>query len=159
MAGATTIEARLRDLEDRAEIQAMLARYGRCLDAGDWDGFRALFADDIHAEHGVVTPPLDGLDTFIAAAQMLSTLMEDCQHYVTNVEVTIDGDQAEARAFVFAMHDVVLDGERQLVPAGGWYEDRLRRTPDGWKIYRLIVHETWLDDRVAKIYAPQPQPA
>jgi 3-phenylpropionate/cinnamic acid dioxygenase small subunit len=154
-----SIEDRLRALEDRAEIQAMLSRYGRCLDTSDWDGFRALFADDIHAEHGVVTPPLDGLDTFIAAAQALSCLMEDCQHYVTNPEVEIDGDDAKATAFVFAMHDVILDGKRQLVPAGGRYEDWLRRTDDGWKIYRLIVHETWLDDRVEKIYAPQPQPA
>jgi hypothetical protein len=38
-------------------------------------------------------------------------------------------------------------------PSGGRYENRLRRTPQGWRIYSLMVHETWLDDRVGKIYA------
>jgi hypothetical protein len=155
---APSIEERLRELEDQREIQAMLSRYGRCLDTHDWVGFRTLFADDLHAEHGVVTPPLDGLDTFMAVVQHLAGFMEYGQHFVTNPEVEIDGDEARATAFVFAMHDVILDGERQLVPAGGWYEDSLRRTPDGWKIYRLIVHETWIDERVRQIYAPQHQP-
>jgi hypothetical protein len=154
-----SVEDRLRELEDRVEIQEMLARYGRCLDGHDWEGFRALFADDLHADHGVVAPPIDGLDTFMAAVKLMAGFMEYGQHYVTNAEVEIRGDEATARAFVLAMHDVILDGERQLVPAGGWYEDSLRRTPDGWEIYRLIVHETWLDDRVAKIYEPTRQSA
>jgi hypothetical protein len=149
------LEARLRKLEDKLEIHEMVAAYGRLLDTHDWDGFRELFADDLHAEHGVVTPPIDGADRFVAVGRQLSGLMEDCQHYVTNIEVTVDGDEAEASAFVLAMHDVVLDGDRVLVPAGGRYEHHLRRTARGWRIYRLIVHETWLDERVGKIYAQE----
>jgi 3-phenylpropionate/cinnamic acid dioxygenase small subunit len=152
MTDIDALAARVRRLEDVLEIQEVMARYGRCLDTHDWDGFRRLFTDDVHAEHGVVTDPVDGLDAFLATAQALSTLMEDAQHYVTNVEVDVDGDRATARAFVFAMHDVVLGDERHLVPAGGRYEDDLRRTGDGWKICRVIVHETWLDERVGKIY-------
>jgi hypothetical protein len=148
-----TLVGRVQALEDTLAIQDVMAKYGRLLDTGAWDEFRGLFTDDIRAVHDVVTEPLAGLDTFMAVAQQLSELMEDAQHYVTNVEVDLDGDEAVARAFVFAMHDVALDGERQLVPAGGRYENRLRRTPDGWKIFQLTVHETWLDERVGKIYA------
>ncbi len=143
----------MQTIEDKLEIQEMMARYGRCVDTADWDGLRALFTDDAHMEHGVVTPPLDGGDTLIVVAQQLSALMENAQHYVTNVEVTVDGDRANALAFVYAMHDVVLDGERQLVPAGGRYENTFVRTPAGWKIAQVLVHETWLDERVEKIYA------
>lgn len=153
MTDLEALAGRVQTLEDTLAIQDIMAKYGRMLDTGAWDEYRTLFTDDVRAVHDVVTAPLEGLDTFMAVAQQLSALMEDAQHYVTNVEVDLDGDEAVARAFVFAMHDVVLDGERQLVPAGGRYENKLRRTPDGWRIYQLTVHETWLDERVGKIYA------
>lgn len=146
------VEARLRSLEDRLELTEMLARYGRALDTHDTALLAEVFADDLYVEHGAVTPPVHGRDAFVEL--VLSTLpsMKYVQHYVTNVEVEVDGDEARARAFVLAVHDVELDGEPVQVPAGAAYHVGARRSEGGWRFHRLIVEETWMDPRIPRLY-------
>ncbi len=135
MTDLESLAARVRTLEDTLAIQDIMAEVrpdARHRRRGTSTARSSPTTST--RSHDVVIAPIEGLDTFMAVAEQLSTLMEDAQHYVTNVEVDLDGDEAVARAFVFAMHDVVLDGERQLVPAGGRYENKLRRTSDGWRI-------------------------
>lgn len=150
-----TLAAKLQALQDRADIAEMMMRYGRALDTHDWTTFRNLFAEDLHTEHGVVAPPIDGRENFIGFLQTFKPNARYVQHFVTNPEVTVNGETAKLSAFILAMHDVPRgDGSNEVIPAGGHYEVSLRRTADGWKIYQLIVHETWVDDRVPAIYAP-----
>lgn len=148
----TDLETRLRSVEDRLELTELFARYGRGLDTHDTALLADVFTEDLYVEHGAVTPPVHGRDAFLDL--VLSTLpsMRYVQHYVTNVEVDVDGDEAEARAFVLAIHDVELDGEPAQVPAGAAYHAGARRTETGWRFHRLIVEETWMDARIPQLY-------
>jgi hypothetical protein len=156
---ADSLEDRLRDLEDLHEITDLLSRYCRTLDDNDHAGLRACVTDDLHAEHGEMIPPIDGGDAFIAVVQHAPPTIQRWQHYVSNVEVTLDGDTAKVWAFLHAWHEVDLGEGYQLVPAGGRYEVDAVRTPDGWRMRSLRVHHTWEPPEIAKIYAPAIQPA
>jgi ketosteroid isomerase-like protein len=149
------LAAQVLALQDRIDIAAMMARYGRLLDAKDWPAFTELFAEDVTTQHSVVAPPMHGRDTFVGFLSSFEPNMRYCQHFVTNTEVDVRGDEADMSAFILAMHDVEqADGSSAIIPAGGQYEVHLRRIDGAWKIDKLIVHETWIDPRVPAIYAP-----
>ena len=57
------------------------------------------------------------------------------QHLVSNSVVKVDGDTATARTMVFnPMGTDDGKGGLNLFYVGAWYEDKLTRTPDGWRI-------------------------
>jgi len=147
------LERRLAAVEDRLALADLLHRYCRTLDDADHDGLRACFTDDLHAEHGTMIPPIDGADTFIEVVRRPPPTIQRWQHYVSNVEVTLDGDTAKVWAFLHAWHEVDLGAGYQLVPAGGRYEVDAVRSASGWRIRRLIVHHTWEPPEIAKIYS------
>jgi 3-phenylpropionate/cinnamic acid dioxygenase small subunit len=149
------LAATVQLLQDRIDLTEMMSRYGRALDMKDWDSFTNLFAEDMFTQHSVVGARMDGRDTFIGFLQHTQPKARFIQHFVTNPEVSVHGDTADVSAFILAAHDVP-DGEttNQAVFAGGRYEISARRTPDGWRFDKLIVHETWFDHRVPAIYSP-----
>lgn len=149
----TDLDARLAALEDRSALAELMSRYCRTLDDIDLEGLRACVTDDLHAEHGGMIPPIDGAEAFLAVVSHAPATIQRWQHYVSNLEVDVDGDAAKVWTFLHAWHEVDLGAGYQLVPAGGRYEVDAVRTPDGWRIARLNVHHTWEPPEIAKIYA------
>lgn len=139
----TSVEGRLRYLEDLEAIRALDARYCRVLDAGDWDALVALFTDDGefvglgrargHDElraffGGLAGPDGRGLTAF--------------WHHVTNLEITFDeeGPTGPDRAWAQSLlwQPCVLDGVAHI--AAGHYHDTLARGADGsWRYQRKQV--------------------
>jgi len=69
------------------------------------------------------------------------------QHYVTNFSITVDGDNARSRCMFYnpmRLPDSEGKEGRDLVFFGGYYNDRLIRTPDGWKITERLEESTWM---------------
>jgi SnoaL-like domain len=149
----TDLEARVLALEDRNALVDLLSRYCRTLDDADLVGLRSCITEDLHAEHGGMIPPIDGSEMFLAVVSNAPPTIQRWQHYVSNIEVDLEGDAAKVWAFLHAWHEVDLGAGYQLVPAGGRYEVDAVRTPDGWRIARLDVHHTWEPPEIAKIYA------
>jgi SnoaL-like domain len=149
----TDLEQRVAAIEDRNALTDLLSTYCRSLDDADHAGLRACVTDDLHAEHGDMIPPIDGGDAFITVVEHAPPTIQRWQHYVSNVEITVDGDTATMWAFLHAWHEVDLGDGYQLVPAGGRYEIDAVRTSTGWRIKRLVVHHTWEPPEIAKIYA------
>ncbi len=149
------LRGRVRELEDRLALTELMSRYARSLDEHDWRELESLFTDDLYAEHGVVTPPLHSRAEFMAVVRGMETMprLRYLQHYVSNVEVNVEGDAARVRAFLHAIHWVDGDIGPEVVPAGARYEVDAVRAGGEWRIRRLIVHETWLDPRIEKLYA------
>jgi hypothetical protein len=61
------------------------------------------------------------------------------QHLVTNRRVTLDGDTATSRSYFFNPLGLP-DTKRGMILYfdGGYYNDRLVRTEDGWRISQRI---------------------
>ncbi|HEX2074920.1 MAG TPA: nuclear transport factor 2 family protein [Geodermatophilus sp.] len=123
----SSLEERLRLLEDVEAIRTVDAAYCRLLDDGDWPALVALFTDD-----GV----FDGLSrvrghrdlrTFFAG--LADAGMTAFWHHVSNHEIQVTGDSARVGSLLW--QPCVVDGVPHV--AAGRYTDELVRTPAGWR--------------------------
>ena len=135
------MNAELRALQDRLEIHELLARYARAVDDRDWDLYRSVFTEDAHIDYtsaGGIAGSRDEVVDFLAAA---FAGVRWAQHYVTNVEVELEGDAATVRAMFYnPMH---LPGMAEPSFCGGRYHHRLVRTGDGWRSVHLLEENRW----------------
>jgi uncharacterized protein (TIGR02246 family) len=122
----------LQELRDIESIKQVKARYVRCADTKDWEGFASILTDDylFDSEGGVV----QGREEVIA---MVSRSLESAStvHHVFNPEITFTGpDTAEV---VWPMEDYVrmsLNGQPYAFHGCGHYTDSYVRTDDGWRL-------------------------
>ncbi len=63
------------------------------------------------------------------------------QHFISNVEVDLDGDRAKVRAMFY--NPMQLPGMADLSYCGGYYHHDAVRTPEGWKSERLVEENVW----------------
>jgi len=138
---ASDSESRLRVLEDREAIRALLVEYGRTLDARDFKGFSELFASGVgewNGGMGVARGP-----------ESIRKLMEQTIgnntsgtnspnfHIFSNETINMNGDRATALskwAFVVQGND----GRPQWVYLGH-YDDIFLREEGRWKFLQRKV--------------------
>jgi hypothetical protein len=120
---------RLADIE---EISRLKARYCRCVDTKDWDGYGALVTDDFRAEtDSGVHEGRDAVLAYLSGALGNAVTV----HHVHQPEVTFTArDRAEV---IWAMNDYVEIpvGESSFVLRGfGHYHEDYVRAADGWRM-------------------------
>jgi len=124
------------NVEDRAQIHDLHARYAHAFDAGDGDALAALFTAD-----GQFVPP--GADPLVGTEALrgfVSARTSDApgmRHLVVNIVVDAEGDGARGSAYFLAFR---LGGDGQLRLRNlGRYDDRFVRAGDGWRIARREI--------------------
>jgi 3-phenylpropionate/cinnamic acid dioxygenase small subunit len=134
-------------MSDRAAIVAVLTNYATGLDARDWELWRSVFLDevifDLSSWNGVPPRPLV-TDRVVAAQARIFAELAETQHFFTNHQITIDGDTARAQMHMRAEHwlaDPGIEGTDRYTMFG-YYDDRLVRTDDGWKIAEMQLNVT-----------------
>ena len=117
--------------DEQAIIDLAIA-YTWALDTKQLDDLRSVFAPDATADLNGVQ--CDGLDAIIARIERPISRLDATQHLVGNHQVTVDGDTATHRCHLQSQHVKrgTQGGDNFLI--GGTYEDRLARTPEGWRI-------------------------
>jgi hypothetical protein len=141
------------------EIKRLKARYFRCVDSSDWEGFRSVFADDAEFAPPVPPPggttpntrgPLVGGDAFVAYVQ--STRQGDnaplsSVHRGTLPEIeVVSADEATG---IWAMEDIITRPTRRS-HGYGRYHERYRRVDGRWVISSMALVYSLVDvtDRV-----------
>lgn len=122
--------------ETASEIEAIKAlkyAYVRCLDQKRWDEMAELFCEDATAAYSGGKYSFSGRDEIVG---FLRRNMDrdgfHTSHRMHHPEITVCDTEAIG---VWAMDDVNVDTDFDFYLSGaGFYEDRYRRTPDGWKI-------------------------
>jgi ketosteroid isomerase-like protein len=118
---------------DILEIRAVLDRYAAGIDRRDWELFATCFTEDVHVDYGR-NGVYSSRDPFVEAFDaMHRPPVGATLHRITNHDVTVDGDVAQAISYFDAVLKVEYKGF-QLLHAIGTYTDELRRMPDGWRI-------------------------
>jgi len=132
------------------EIRRLKARYFRCVDGKDWDGFHAVFAPEMVFDRtrahtvqdpftGEWSPPLppetqlvEGREAVIALVRRAVGDILTVHHgHMPEIDV-LDADRAQG---VWAMSDELRDRQNRLILAGrGHYHETYRHTEDGWRI-------------------------
>jgi uncharacterized protein (TIGR02246 family) len=130
------VDADLAWVVDRARIRELTARYNRCFDDGDPDGFAATFTEDGVMEV-VGGPTTTGR---AALAEMVRHTPYGIVHVTVDAIVDVDGDRAvqDVTLVVLARppDDTPRDKRRSHLQRTGRYRDELVRTPEGWRFAR-----------------------
>jgi hypothetical protein len=130
----------------RAEISDVVNRYPTGIDRRDWALFRSCFEDEIdHDFESFTGIPLTHLvtDDWVASVRGGLSGFDATQHISTNHVHEIEGDQAACVSYMVALHYLVDGPERRMHGIGGYYTNRLRRGPEGWKIHACKLTVTW----------------
>ena len=142
-ASVTGLEARLRAVEDRLEIQALAARFSDAVNERDVAAFAQLWASD----HPIweIGPPLpsraEGKDAIIAMLKGLFQIERYFMQMTHSGVITIDGDRATAR-FVERERG---KGDRTYYDNLAVYDDVLVREPGGWRFLERHYRYRFLD--------------
>jgi hypothetical protein len=120
---------------DFEEIQRVKYRYLRALDTKHWDEFSDTLTEDVIGDYGESLgeehhfTDRTSLVEFMVKSMPVGMITE---HRVTHPEIDVDGDEATGTWY---LQDKVIVPEFDFMLIGaGFYHDRYRRTPDGWKI-------------------------
>jgi 3-phenylpropionate/cinnamic acid dioxygenase small subunit len=121
--------------QDREEIEQLLYRYAWMVDRREWQ-----LMDEVFAEGATVDYTSTGgqKGAYRETLGWLARALEPWPanlHFITNLQVEIDGDRARSRCYFLApMGRPVPDGSQQVITTAGLYLDELVRTPSGWRI-------------------------
>jgi 3-phenylpropionate/cinnamic acid dioxygenase small subunit len=123
----------MSEREDRQDISELLVRYATGIDRRDWPLFRTVFTDDCELDYGEIGT-WQGVDAVTDFMDKTHAMAGHTLHRLTNQAITVEGDDATARTYIDA---VIMFGDNQAgVNAWGFYDDKIVRTTDGWRIAR-----------------------
>lgn len=108
------------------EIERMIVDYAAANDAADWGRVAAMYAEDGRMNRP--TAPEDfvtGREAILAAFEARPP--RTSRHVVANIRVDVAGEEATATSQILLF---TAAGQPPLV---GTYQDRLIRTPEGWR--------------------------
>ena len=143
----------LEKLVAMEEIKALKARYFRCVDTKNWDGFGAVFADDARFEVSGPGWNLQGRDKIVDTVR--SRMQESVTvHHGHCPEINVTSPTTAEG--IWAMEDVVRwnkdsDSAKAALHGYGHYHETYRKIDGAWRIQsmkltRLRVDSTeWSD--------------
>lgn len=142
------MDPQLQYLLDRTAISETIVRYFNALDARDWSGVRATLAATLDLDFsqlfGTPRAVLDS-DDFITYGIKVLSGFRATQHISANHVITIDGDRAQALAYMNAWHRVDMDpGEVDTFMLRGRYDIGMVRAGGSWRMDKL--HMTVWDE-------------
>ena len=130
----------LQTLVDRAEITDLLTRYARAVDRQDWDLYRSIFTADAHIDYTQVGGIAGNVEEVVGFLSQVMGMFESIQHMISNIEITIDANEADVTAMVY---NPLKLPDSDVWATGGWYHHKLMRTPDGWRSKSLLEEAGW----------------
>jgi uncharacterized protein (TIGR02246 family) len=116
--------------DDVLAIQKLIADYNHAVDAGDGNAFAACFVESGSLDSGFNV--IKGHDELRDFAAFVPTMAPGSRHFVSNVSIDGDGDDATARLYLQMWTTAGGAAETKLVISGR-YEDTLRRTDGTWR--------------------------
>lgn len=128
-----TLEQRIRRLEDIEAIRKLKSYYSLYANVGEGTGdpvkFADLFTDDYIWD--LSQQEFRGKQQIIDRLDEIARLQYIGVHFSLNPRIEVNGDEASGEwDLIFPVFPP--DG-RPLTTVCGYYTDRLRRTPDGWR--------------------------
>lgn len=141
MTTPTAPDATLQRLIDHDQLQRLVHQVGRCLDEGDFDGLRDIYAGDAvaHTPGGRAV----GIDAVVDQARRVHTRTPAVQHQITDILIDIDANQAEVRANLLVTftddHVPARPGSQQ----GEIYQFTARRDQPDWKLTEVTSTPVW----------------
>lgn len=133
-------------MNDHTEITRRVYEYAYGIDTRDWELYRSIFADEITTDFssykGSGGPNTLTADVWVANLIPGFTGLDATQHSMSNPLVDTDGDSARCRMYMQAVH-ILHEAPEPEFTIGGYYDDKLVRTDDGWRITAVTLTVWW----------------
>lgn len=134
----TTIEDRLRRIEDRSAIQELVHLYGFVMDERDVEGLDSLFTQDAHLGSADGVFDAHGLEAITTAYQSRYDVLGATHHFVHAALPRFDeADPDRAHGLISGHAELVREGQTMVVALR--YHDVYRRTERGWRILKRVM--------------------
>lgn len=151
----------VRELRDREEIRAIVARYDRAIDRMDRDLLLSCYHPDAWDDHGTYKGDRDGFADY--AFGMLETHFESTFYMTGTTLIELDGDIARCESYIFApkvLKEKTPEGGGQMWIGAARFLDRMERRNGEWRIaYRTLVAEwDFITPRQTRPIGPYPYP-
>lgn len=119
-------------LQDRHDIAQVIVRYATSVDQRDMERYASCFTGDVEVS-GFSGGVFTDRDTYVGWVVRALEAFAGTHHQITNQEIDVNGDQGYMRSYVQATHEMADDPDTLLI-LWAIYDDRMVRTPEGWKI-------------------------
>lgn len=129
-------------LADRIALQDVMLNYAAGVDERDFERYRNCFADDVVVlDFGDAT--IHGAEDWVAYVRKALEQFGATQHMLGPQFATVDGDVAQTRSDVQALH-YMADKPDTTLTLWATYETEMKRIDGAWKIsrHRLVSRGT-----------------
>ena len=136
----------LQELSDRQEITDLITRYTRAIDTGEWERLDEVFTPDARIDYtqsGGIKAGFAEVKPWLI--EVLPAFFPVRMHTIGQVEIRLDGDQAQASAYFH--NPMPADEGKRIVEVGGIYHHTLVRTVGGWRSRELLEEVCWQRDK------------
>ena len=135
-------DARIDRLLDKQEITECILRFARGVDRHDAELARSAYHEGARDDHAMFVG--SGAEVVEWADGLHDQHFRSHQHYVANVLIELDGDEAHAESYVIRVGGAKDSHGHTL--GGGRYLDRLERRDGEWRIVDRVLIIEWDDD-------------
>jgi len=142
------LESRIRQIEDRTQISEQVIKYAMGVDRRDWAMFADCFTDPVYADFsggGIPAATSSRADLVARIATALNGFTAT-QHISPNHVIEFeasDPDRAICHSYMYAQHLLRGSSNGEFYLLRGSYTNHMLRTPEGWRIERIIQHRSW----------------
>ena len=139
-----TESEKIQEISDLLEIQSLLTSYCTSIDSKQYDGLDSVFISDAFIDYTSAGGIKGHFPEVKAWLEEVLGLFSMTQHAVTNFDIRVDGDKATSRCIFYnPMGLNTPEGKMPMFFVGGYYNDELVRTADGWRITERIEDSSW----------------
>lgn len=128
--------------EDLASIVNVVNLYAAALDCQRYELFDQVFTADVETDFGGPAR-WTGLAALKRDFAAIHAPFEATQHVTTNHHVTGEGDRANCLSYVVGRFIRAVPEGGTMFESGGWYDDALVRTAQGWRIRTRASRMIW----------------
>ena len=133
----------LEEIQDRFAIMDLYDRQLAAAEAFDFEVYDTTFAPDARLDLSDFGLLACGYPEYRAWLAGLRGTMLEAQRITGGLRLALEGERATTRVPV-SCHVVMLEGaERRLSHTGIFYNDRLERRAEGWRIVERIEELGW----------------
>ena len=133
----------LDELNDRFAISDLYDRQLAAAEAWDLAAYDTTFSPDAEIDLRDFGVPVQRYPAYRKWLASLQPSMPQAQRVSGGLRLDLAGDVATTRVAVVCYVTLEQDGVRQLTTTGLFYNDRLERTRDGWRIVARREELSW----------------
>ncbi len=128
--------------DDAIAIANVINLYALAVDTQQWDLFDRIFTSNVKADFGGAAKWQD-LSSLKRDFAVIHSPFRATQHMTTNHQVAVNGDDANAISYVHGRFIREVPDGADMFESCGWYDDKLARTPAGWRIADRVCRTIW----------------